>query len=320
MDSYLFKTESDELGYFQKGGDACIFFIDVQYFPIYEEISWDWWKKHQSQVTPDYTVEDPILEVISYLLSKHGERVASFKVKSFSKNNFEAGQYYPRMVKGNKDLYQYINENSFIDEVRAYNNIVDMLNELFKVIEPTQSNLVSYGHKIREVLILACTEVEYLLKQFLKDNGCKPQGSFYTTLDYAKALNPLKLNEYVIKLKMHPFLDSLSPFKNWSDKRGETTKSLLWYNAYNAVKHDRGGSFNSASLEAVINAVGAIHVLLEAQYGQEIFHKFYLDYESSFQTEKYPTWDVEDLQVPIIQCNFSGEKLIWNSKIKFFEN
>ena len=29
-----------------------------------------------------------------------------------------------------------------------------------------------FGHRIREVLTIACTEVEYLMLQFLKDNGC----------------------------------------------------------------------------------------------------------------------------------------------------
>ncbi|MDE8601469.1 hypothetical protein M3I01_000820 [Marinomonas sp. RSW2] len=316
MDSYVFRTEGGELGYFQKDDDACLFFVGAKYFPIHDQISWGEWEDYQSQVDLDYGVEDPIVKVITHYLRRHGETV-SITIKDFSKSTLEAGEYHPRMALDNCDLYDRLtSEGAFTDEVRAYYNIVDMLDDLFKVIEPTQKNLISYGHKIREVLILACTEVEYLLLQFLKDNGYKNKRN-YSTRDYIKALGPLRLDLYKIKLKMHPSLNFIAPFCDWNEE--QPTKSLTWYDAYNAVKHDRGGNFESASLEAVINAVGAIHILLEAQYGKEIFHKFYLDFKSCFQTKEYPTWKMSDLQVPVIKCDWNSEELVWNEPMEYFK-
>jgi hypothetical protein len=318
MESYVFRTEGGELGYFQKDGDVCLFFVEVQYFPIYEKISWDGWEKSDAGELSAYDgIKDPIIKLITHYLRQHGETV-SITVKDFFKSTFGAGEYHPRIALDNCDLYDRLtSEGAFTDEVRAYYNIVDMLNDLFKVIEPTKKNLTSYGHKIREILILACTEVEYLLLQFLKDNGYQEKDR-YSTQDYIKVLEPLKLDSYKVALKMHPSLDSISPFSKWNRQVG-STKSLFWYNAYNSVKHDRGGNFENASLEAVINAVGAIHILLEAQYGKEIFHKFHLDFKSCFQTKEYPIWRVSDLQVPIIRCDWNSKELIWDKSIKYFK-
>lgn len=322
MDSYVFRAKGGELGYFQKDGDSGLLYIKRKFSPIYEPIDFKRRQAIDSILNPDLKGDDDYLirRIVVDYLEQHCETI-SHHLEEFHKiTSSSEGEYYPRMAFDNCNLYNYLTESdSFTDEVRAYYNIVDMLDELFKVIEPTQKNLSSYGHKIREILILACTEVEYLLKQILMDNGRKPQRSFYTTFDYVKALKPLKLNEYVIKLKMHPSLDSLSPFKGWVDKKGQTTKSLPWYDAYNSVKHDRGGNFESASLEAVINAVGAIHILLEAQYGKEIFHKFHLDFKSCFQTEEYPIWNVIDLQVPIIKIDWPSNELVWDKPIKYFK-
>ena len=320
MDYYVFKTKGGEIGYFQKNSDNDCLYIKREFSPIYKSIDFKGLKIIEDICNPELADDDHLVrKLVNDSLKQHGGTI-SHQLDEFQKViSSSEGEYYARMALDNCDLYDRLtSEGAFTDEVRAYYNIVDMLNDLFKVIEPTKKNLTSYGHKIREILILACTEVEYLLKQFLMDNGRKPQRSFYTTFDYVKALKPLKLNDYVIKLKMHPSLDSLSPFKNWVDEKGQTTKSLPWYDAYNSVKHDRGGNFESASLEAVINAVGAIHILLEAQYGKEIFHKFYLDFKSVFQTTEYPIWKVSELQVPIIKCDWDSQELIWDKSIQYF--
>ncbi len=43
---------------------------------------------------------------------------------------------------------------------------------------------------------------------------------------------------------------------------------LRWYNAYNAVKHDRETEFAKATLGNLIEAMGAVFVLVMAQFGQ----------------------------------------------------
>lgn len=124
------------------------------------------------------------------------------------------------------------------------------LNSIFNVIEPNEINKDTYGHKIRELLIISCTEVEYLLRKILTDNGYGIE-QHLTTNDYVKVRPLLKLDEYRVKLKFHPSMGSFSPFKDWNDKK--PTKSLDWYDAYNQTKHNRGENFYFANLNSTID-------------------------------------------------------------------
>ena len=83
--------------------------------------------------------------------------------------SYEPGKYFPRMARPNS-----INEPSpghnpdTSDECRYYrakstgqlHAFVEELDEICRVIHPEGDNLRTYGHATRNVLILACTEVE----------------------------------------------------------------------------------------------------------------------------------------------------------------
>jgi hypothetical protein len=47
---------------------------------------------------------------------------------------------------------------------------------------------------------------------------------------------------------------------------GGNDKRLVWYDAYNASKHDRHSSFRSATLNNLIDAVCGLLVILSAQF------------------------------------------------------
>jgi hypothetical protein len=51
------------------------------------------------------------------------------------------------------------------------------------------------------------------------------------------------------------------PFSQWS-----TGGKLSWYEAYNATKHDRHESFERATLEQMIDAIGGLIVLISSQF------------------------------------------------------
>jgi hypothetical protein len=104
------------------------------------------------------------------------------------------------------------------------------------------TNFEAYGHEIRNLLILAATEVEAHWKGVLRANSQRAD----TTADYVKLLPAMKLNEYAVKLPFYPWLDAVKPFKGWSNSK--TTQSLAWYDAYNAVKHDRETEFEKGTL------------------------------------------------------------------------
>jgi hypothetical protein len=71
----------------------------------------------------------------------------------------------------------------------------------------------------------------------LKDNKYRSDDHYghISTKDYVKLLAPMKLDEYVVNLNYYPWLEPISPFASWSQPG--TTQSLVWYHAYNQVKH-----------------------------------------------------------------------------------
>ncbi|RYE38341.1 MAG: hypothetical protein EOP48_27245, partial [Sphingobacteriales bacterium] len=132
-----------------------------------------------------------------------------------------------------------ITRNKFLSGVAFINfqSASDDLNKkLFNYIEPAIANLSAYGHKIRELLILACTEVECLLVKALIENGYDERDR-YSTNDYVKCKSLLGLDDFEVKLIQYSSVKSFRPFKGWD--ASSPTKTLLWYNAYNSVKHNR---------------------------------------------------------------------------------
>lgn len=316
METFIFKSSCGNIGYFQKDGNSCKLHVTTRLIPIQASKNWSDWERFQNSGTqnaPKTSHDDPISKAVSYFLWDHCESVSP-DVVDFHKNSYEAGTYFPRINRDKSNLYQFqTSSSSFVDEVRAYYNIVEAMEDIFKVVEPTKNNVKTFGHRIREVLIIACTEVEYLFLQALKDNGYKELHQ-YQTKDFVSLLDVYKLSEYEIELKMHPKLGRIRPFKDWD--KDKPTKSLFWYSAYNASKHDRGGNFAEASIEAMVNAIVAIHILLEAQYGEKIFDKpMYSAYESCFRTCCSPTWEVKDMFSP---CINDEHETVWDKQSKYF--
>ncbi|OEE66401.1 hypothetical protein A1OO_11500 [Enterovibrio norvegicus FF-33] len=316
MKSYIFKTDGGSVGYFQRNGGDCKLYVSSEYFPICEFKSWSKWEQYIESGhdgAPESTHEHPISKAVSYFLWEHCESVSP-NIVEFHESAYRPGTYFPRINRDISNLYLHqISSSSFIDELRAFYNIIDTMEDIFKVVEPTKENITTYGHRIREVLTVACTEVEYLFLQALKKNGYEEKRQ-YRTSDFVSLLNVYKLSEYEVELKMHPKLGRIKPFASWDESK--PTQSLFWYSAYNASKHDRGGSFEKASIEAMVNAIAAIHILLEAQYGSKIFDKpLYSQYESCFYTRKSPIWNVEDMLAPYIDEKL---KVIWDCESEYF--
>ena len=181
------------------------------------------------------------------------------------------GEYYPRLyrpVRGYGQATESLNEEdtlSLISGLGQLVTLVEQLSRLFRVIVPDKRNLKDYGHEIRNVLLLACTEVEAQWRGVLSVNHYgKPKGHC-TRKDYVKISEPLKLSEYQVALPLYPQLRPLSPFATWNDQRSR--KSLLWYDADHAVTHDRENNFSQAKLQYAIESVIACAIMLKAQYG-----------------------------------------------------
>ncbi|MCG7534750.1 hypothetical protein [Pseudoalteromonas sp. OOF1S-7] len=149
---------------------------------------------------------------------------------------------------------------------QALRVLIEKLDDILLYVEPDINGLNSYGHKSRELLILACTEVENSWVSLFKKASIQPEnGRMYTTKDYVKLLPKACLNEFEIAFKNYSCLRKFQPFSNWAV--ANPTRSLPWYDAYNKTKHDRATSFNVAILENVMDAIAANVAMFCAKYG-----------------------------------------------------
>lgn len=133
--------------------------------------------------------------------------------------------------------------------------LLERLDDLFRYIDPNTGQH-SFSYKTRELLILACTEVENAWAYYLSQTNAQPQnGNNFTTKDYVRLLAPLFLDEFQCTLKAFPSLPAFRPFYGWS--AAQPSQSLAWYEAYNQSKHNRKLHFDKATLRACIEAVAA---------------------------------------------------------------
>jgi hypothetical protein len=219
--------------------------------------------------------------------------------------NTAAGKFYPRIWRGiyapeRAYCYNPISPRSmyksvYIRSTVAATSIYESLQDLFKYVEPATVNMDVFGNRIRELLILACTEVEASWRAILEENSTERKDR-YTTKDYIKVKEPLQLSSWGVELRDYPGLGTFSPFANW--QATDPTKSLPWYDGYNAVKHHREAESAQASLKNLINAVAAVHILQGAQWGPEIYDRFFGNLPSPFATTHIPTFELSDLYVP----------------------
>lgn len=96
----------------------------------------------------------------------------------------------------------------------------DTIKRILRHVEPIDAHLSVFGHEIRNLLLLACTEVEAQWKGIMKANGYSFQTDARgmeraTTSDYVKLLSVLRLREYVSCLPYTPDLAPRAPFLGW---------------------------------------------------------------------------------------------------------
>jgi hypothetical protein len=185
------------------------------------------------------------------------------------------GEYHPRIARpSNGNLNKRFNPEtpSLRDLIEVSNGqlvaLKEQLERICRVVHPTSGTLDAFGHEIRNLLILAATEVETHWKGVLIANDAKAEN----TRDYVKLSAALKLPAYKITFPHYPWMDKdpIQPFANWKPS-DSPTKDLGWYDSYNAVKHDREKNFSRATLRNAFHAVCANFVMLCAQFGMPTY-------------------------------------------------
>lgn len=187
------------------------------------------------------------------------------------------------------------NTTEYCNYVRQLEIILDELFEIFKVVEPHKSNIDTFGNRIRNVILLSCMEVDALFKTIMKSNKVKRRGRYYRINDYLKLLEPMRLNNYTISFRHIKELGDWSPFKDWS-----TNSSLIWYQSYNHIKHDRFANVEEATLANAIKAISAFAIVLAARYGYR--NNIWTEKIGKIlQVKKEPIWNIRDFYIPPIE-------------------
>lgn len=168
--------------------------------------------------------------------------------------------------------------------------LLEQLRSICQTVHPSRGTFSTFGHEIRNLLILACTEVEAAWKGVLTTNGV--QRKQFTTSDYVKLCSVLHLTEYSIYFRPYPWLEPMRPFERWHD--GAPSQSIPWYFAYNETKHDRENKFSEATLEHAFHAVAACVVMLHAQFGNLQGSRA----DHSVVVLGRPTWTLADCYIP----------------------
>ena len=252
----------------------------------------------------DFRSYDDITNAAWHFLGQH---MNMLKKQSVIISQMQSGKYYRRIWRGRyrkNELSTYniidpfhVYGYQFTQSIVAASSLFNYLIDIFRHIEPSTANFNAYGHKSRELLMLACTEIESAWRAVLEENT-KCKKCRYTTIDYIKVKAPLQLDKWTVRLTDYPDISPFTPFAGWDN--ASTTKSIGWYDAYNSVKHDREAEFSKATLGNLLNAMAALHVMQAAQWGPEVYSRFHGNRFSPFDVVKYPEYEPSELYIPCI--------------------
>jgi hypothetical protein len=202
------------------------------------------------------------------------------------------------------------------NDLVALRLLLSSLEQVFEFVEPVGAGLGSYGHKTRELLIAACTEVENQWKRYFTETQATPIGRDFRTNDYVKLCSALSLKDYRLTARAYATLAPREPFQHW--ETNAPTQSLPWYDAYNKTKHDRALYFDTASVENCIDAVTANAVMFCARYSP---HSFFnetggtqLLFQQLFEID-LPAFDPATYYVPklVLPSNHREDLLCYDS-------
>jgi hypothetical protein len=220
---------------------------------------------------------------------------------SFHELELNPGEYYPGMARPvagesrgrNQDRSEHL-KHAWASTTGQLHALIQQLEQICRIVHPVEPNLNTFGHEIRNVLILACTEVESQWKAVLTANGARAR----STHDYVKLATPMRLSEYEVELPYYPWLPAVRPFANWRSGTETPTKDLRWYDAYNNVKHDRESNFKEASLGSAFEALSGFFVMICAQYGWDFALEGDAASRAFFRLRRDPHWTFSEHYVP----------------------
>lgn len=84
--------------------------------------------------------------------------------------------------------------------IRAFNLIEKDMSDLFYFIEPDEININTYSHRIHELFMRTCIEIEANLKAIMTENGAIEPDRGFNMSHYRKIEKTHKLSEYEVTI------------------------------------------------------------------------------------------------------------------------
>lgn len=264
-----------------------------------------------------YIVTGPMTDLF-HTFPKNEMNLAEFINQNFNgfsnvqEANIIPGVYFPHIFKPGPINQISFTEESFLKQSKVQLDLlIKMLLKIFETIEPHVNNLSTFGHEIRNVLLLGCMNVEANWKKILTENGY-PNSSYLKTTDYVKLKEPLRLDSYKVKFRWYPDLPEFSPFNGWIPN--PATGSLPWYSNYNSTKHDVHNNLDKATLESAINSIISSIILTTAQAGSQEGTSLLTKHNFEIIA---PRWDPEHRYYSIPASNGSNNQTISKTNYNF---
>jgi hypothetical protein len=221
----------------------------------------------------------------------------------FHEADLQPGEYYPRIARPIEQHFRDApgfspgarNETTVIAVALSQLNVLTrQLDRICQTVHPTLQTFDAFGHDIRNLLIIASTEVEAHWRGVLVANGVAQKR--FTTNDYVRLVKAMRLDEYAVTFPNYPWLLALYPYKGWGST-GKPTEELRWYDSYNAVKHNREAEFERATLRHAFEAVSACVIMMGAQFGLGEGLGQRSDVQSFFRFSAVPLWSPSDVYI-----------------------
>ncbi len=221
-----------------------------------------------------------------------------FEYKIVEKNKLEIGIKYKHIWK--PFLQDDLNTELDFTVPELYRSrrdlgiLIQKLQDVLLYVEPSKEGLQAYSHKMRELLFLACSDLESIFKKYnFKKNE--------RMSDYIEILQYVDLTKYKISLVGYDNPYKCCPFEHWNKE--SPSQSLPWYYAYNEIKHNREQNFQLATLENCINAIAANLIMFAVRYSAK-----FLYYDSdAFTNIIRSSLDIrieysQDFYIPVLEC------------------
>lgn len=128
------------------------------------------------------------------------------------------------------------------------------LEALTRYIEFCEQNYPVYSMELAHLLFAASSEVDVIAKLLCKLVDKKSTAK--NICQYMTVLNQHIPQISGIKISVPRYGLSFSPWEPWANN-----KSPKWWHSYNEVKHERNLHFHKATLENVLNSMGALLIM-----------------------------------------------------------